>query len=641
MTKINPAGTAWVYSTYLGSTDLDWASRIGIDSAGNAYAAGYTSSGDFPQSNPVQAAFGGLYDGFVAKLNPAGNAVGFSTWFGGSGSDVVNALAVDASGNMFLGGQTNSLNLPLVGPIQAANNGGSVGWLARLGVTAPPPQIPSAVSVTPSSGSGNTVVFSAQYSDSGGAAALTAVSLLVNTSASTAFACYVTYNPASQVLSLANDDPTTGSQVVTFGGGSQQNSRCIVNGAGSSVSLAGSTLTLNISLTFQPGFSGSDSVYMYAADAGANTGWVSRGTWTVVIPPPQPSADSVSPNASSGSSQTFTFVFSDNQSASNLVGMGMLFNTTSATFTNACYVVYDRNAGTIALVWDNAAGSDQKALASPVVLQNSRCRVGAVTAAASGLSQIITVALSFKGPSNGTKNIYMYGADAGLNTGWVLRGTYLVAAGGVPVANSVVPGAGSGAAQRFSFTVSDPGRRRLPDRRRDAAVFNVKHRERVQHGLRSNGKCGVARLRYPANGATPVMPGSNTVASNAQCTLNGANTTVVTGITSACGDGGPQLQRQLVWRQERLPAGVGNHRQLRLGYRRRMDRDGGRADGRFRRAGVGIGHLAQFHVHRERFCIAIQHYRHVHADYVRRPSVVTNACYLVLQPDHWNHRALQ
>jgi Beta-propeller repeat len=532
VTKINAAGTAWVYSTYLGGTDLDWASAIGIDSAGNAYAAGYTSSGDFPQSNPVQAAFGGLYNSLVANLNSSGNAVGFSTWYGGSGSDVVNALAVDASGNMFLGGQTNSLNLPLVGSIQAANNGGSVGWLARLGVTAPPPQIPSAVSVTPASGSGNSVVFSAQYSDSGGAAALTAVSLLVNTSASTAFACYVSYNPASQVLSLANDDPSTGSQAVTFGGGSQQNSRCIVNGAGSSVSLVGSTLTLNISLTFQPGFSGIDSVYMYAADAGANTGWVSRGTWTVVIPPPQPSADSVSPNASSGSTQTFTLVFSDNQSASNLVGMGMLFNTTSATFTNACYVVYDRNAGTIALVWDSAAGSDQKALASPSQLQNSQCRVGVVTAAASGLSQIITIALSFKGPFNGTRNIYMYGADAGLNTGWVARGTYLVASGGLPVVNSVVPGAGSGAAQRFSFTVSDAG----------GAGFLTDVAMLLSSSLSTTNACSmvydrtanVVSLAYdiPANGATPVIPGSNTVASNAQCTLNGANTTVVTGTTS-------------------------------------------------------------------------------------------------------------
>ena len=198
VTKINPAGTALAYSTYLGGTSFDWAWGIGVDSSGNAYAAGYTSSGDFAQSNPVQAGFGGFYDAFVSKLSPTGNALGFSTWFGGSGSDVANAIAVDANGNMFVGGQTSSLNLPLAGAIQSANNGSSIGWLARLGVTAPPPQIPSAVSVTPSSGSGSTVTFAAQYTDTGGAAALTTVALLVNTSAATAFACYVSYNQSTR-----------------------------------------------------------------------------------------------------------------------------------------------------------------------------------------------------------------------------------------------------------------------------------------------------------------------------------------------------------------------------------------------------------------------------------------------------------
>ena len=95
--------------------------------------------GDFPQSNPVQAAFGGLYDAFVSQLNPAGNTLGFSTYFGGSGSDVANTLAVDASGNMFIGGQTSSPNLPLAAQIQSVNNGGSIGWMARLGVTARAP----------------------------------------------------------------------------------------------------------------------------------------------------------------------------------------------------------------------------------------------------------------------------------------------------------------------------------------------------------------------------------------------------------------------------------------------------------------------------------------------------------------------
>ena len=531
-TKINAAGSAWVYSTFLGGADFDWGSGIGIDSSGNAYVAGYTSSGNFPQINATQLAFGGLYDAFVAKLNAAGNALVFSTWFGGSGSDAANALAVDASGNMFLGGQTNSLNLPVVGPIQSANNGGSIGWLARLGVTAPPPQIPAAVSVTPSSGSGNTVVFSAQYTDTGGAAALTTVSLLVSTSASTAGACYISYAAAGNVLSLANDNPATGSQVVTFGGGAQQNSQCVVNGAGSSVSLAGSTLTLNISLTFLPGFGGAKTVYLYAADAGANTGWVARGAWTVVIPPPQPSADSVSPNGSSGGSQTFTFVFSDSQSATNLIGMAMLFNTTSASVTHACDIVYDRNAGTVALVWDNASGSDPKALGSPVVLKNSQCQVGAVTAAASGLSQILAVNITFEAAFSGTKNIYMFGSDAGLTTGWVQRGTYLVAAGGLPVANSVVPASGSGPGQRFSFTASDQG----------GAGFITGMALLLSSTLNTANACSlvydrtrnVVSLAFdnPANGSASVTPGSNTVISNAQCSLNGANTTVVVGVTS-------------------------------------------------------------------------------------------------------------
>ena len=425
-----------------------------------------------------------------------------------------------------------SLDLPLVGAIQTTNTGSSVGWLARLGVTAPPPQIPSAVSVTPSSGSGNTVVFAAQYTDTGGAAALTTVSLLVNTSAATAFACYVNYNQSTGVLSLANDDPASGSQAVTFGGGSQQNSQCIVNGAGSSVSLAGSTLTLNVSLTFRPGFGGAKTVYLYAADAGANTGWVARGTWTAVIPPPVPSADTVSPNGGSGSAQTFTFVFSDTQNAANLIGLAMLFNTTSATVTNACDIVYDRNAGKVSLLWDSAAGSDSKLISSGVVLQNSQCQVGAVTSVASGLSQILTASITFKAAFSGTKNIYMFASETGQNTGWLLRGTYLVAAGGLPVANSAVPASGSGPGQRFSFTASDQG----------GAGFITGMAMLISSSLSTTNACSMVYDRtqnvvslafdIPANGAAKVTPGSNTIASNSQCSLNGANTTVVIGVTS-------------------------------------------------------------------------------------------------------------
>jgi hypothetical protein len=83
ITKFNAAGTARLYSTYLGWTGFDWANGIAVDGSGNAYVAGYTSSVSFANIGGVQSAFGGLYDGFVSKLNAAGNALGFSTLYGG------------------------------------------------------------------------------------------------------------------------------------------------------------------------------------------------------------------------------------------------------------------------------------------------------------------------------------------------------------------------------------------------------------------------------------------------------------------------------------------------------------------------------------------------------------------------------
>jgi hypothetical protein len=472
-----------------------------------------------------------MYDAFATELNATGNALVFSTFFGGSGSDAANGIALDGSGNMFVGGQTSSVDLPLQGPIQSANNGGSTGWVARLGVTVAPPQAPSAVSVTPSSGSGNSVILTAQYSDTSGAAALTTVSLLLNTSASTSFACYVSYNLPTNAITLANDVPSTGSVTVAPGGGSQQNNQCVVNGVGTSASISGSTLTLTVSLTFQSGFGGGKTAYLYAADAGANTGWISRGTWTAIIPPPQPSVDSVAPNAGSGVSQTFTFVFSDTQNASNLTGMAMLF-AANASVTNACYIVYDRNQGTVQLAWDSALGSDSKPLSSTVVLSNSQCSVGAASAAFSGLSNIITVAITFKGVFSGVKSIYMFAAEASSNTGWVVKGGYTVVMGGVPVANSVIPGSGTGPGQRFSFTISDQG----------GAGFLTGLEVLFASSPNTTNACllvydrtaNTVSLSYdsPANGAAPLVAGSNTVVSNSQCTLRGANTTLVIGTTS-------------------------------------------------------------------------------------------------------------
>jgi len=133
ITKVNTAGSALVYSSYLGGTGFDWANGIAVDASGNASVAGYTSSVDFATVGGVQAGFNGLYDAFISTFNAAGAALTFSTYYGGTGADTANAIALDSGGAIYTGGQTSSSDLGLVAPIQTSNLGGSIGWLMRMG----------------------------------------------------------------------------------------------------------------------------------------------------------------------------------------------------------------------------------------------------------------------------------------------------------------------------------------------------------------------------------------------------------------------------------------------------------------------------------------------------------------------------
>jgi Beta-propeller repeat len=130
--KLNPSGSALVYSTYLGGSGQDVAYGIAVDSAGSAYVAGSTTSTDFPTQTPEQAANGGAGDGFVAKLSPNGSALDYSTYLGGSGADVANEIAVDQTGNAYVTGATAATDFPTHTPLQAANGGGRDAFVAKL-----------------------------------------------------------------------------------------------------------------------------------------------------------------------------------------------------------------------------------------------------------------------------------------------------------------------------------------------------------------------------------------------------------------------------------------------------------------------------------------------------------------------------
>jgi hypothetical protein len=122
--KVNPQGTAITYATYLGGSESDTARAVAVDSTGNIYLAGSTASSNFPTQNALQTASGGRVDVFVAKLNASGNALIYSTYLGGSGTDSASGLAVDAQGNVYIGGTTSSTNFPVKGGFQMQLGGG-------------------------------------------------------------------------------------------------------------------------------------------------------------------------------------------------------------------------------------------------------------------------------------------------------------------------------------------------------------------------------------------------------------------------------------------------------------------------------------------------------------------------------------
>jgi hypothetical protein len=130
VTKINAAGSALAYSSLLGGSSFDGANAVAADSVGNVYLTGFTQSTNFPQvgKTPVPRICNGTcgnggQDAFVTKINSAGNALVYSTYLGGSGSDVGQAIAVDGSGNAYVAGFTESANFPNFMAIKGACQG--------------------------------------------------------------------------------------------------------------------------------------------------------------------------------------------------------------------------------------------------------------------------------------------------------------------------------------------------------------------------------------------------------------------------------------------------------------------------------------------------------------------------------------
>jgi YD repeat-containing protein len=136
--KMNPAGTALSYTTYIGGANNDGGYGLALDNTGNAYLTGEAGAG-FPISPTVGAYQGtnrGLQDAFAAKINPTGTALLFSTYIGGSSTELAKGIALDSSNNVFVSGSTNSTNLTTtIGAYQTSNRGGVDAFVVKLNPT--------------------------------------------------------------------------------------------------------------------------------------------------------------------------------------------------------------------------------------------------------------------------------------------------------------------------------------------------------------------------------------------------------------------------------------------------------------------------------------------------------------------------
>ncbi|MCZ6689050.1 MAG: SBBP repeat-containing protein [Planctomycetota bacterium] len=138
VTRLDPSGSALVYSTYLGGDSFDAANGVAVDTAGNTYVVGRTRSSDFPTTasafQTALAGSGSQDDAFVTKLSPAGALV-YSSYLGGSASDQGIGVAVASSGDAYVTGQTFSSDFPLEGALDSTRGGAADGFIARLNAT--------------------------------------------------------------------------------------------------------------------------------------------------------------------------------------------------------------------------------------------------------------------------------------------------------------------------------------------------------------------------------------------------------------------------------------------------------------------------------------------------------------------------
>ena len=448
LTKLSADGTALVYSTYLGDvSNPDRQSAVRVDATSNATVVGRTSSSDFPTLAAFRPSTFGNDDGFVTKFNTSG-AIVFSSFLGGNSNDRATSIALDSAGNTYIAGSTSSSDFPrtatrfvetpfivkITGPVISVPvtfNTVPVGLNVLVDgavVTTPntfqwAPGVTHQISVpVPQITTGPSANNFASWSIGGAnfQNVTTPVSATTYTANLTTQAC--TYSLSQTSITVGQASPTSRNVTLTTQFGCPW------------------TATSNDSWIYIISAQ-ANSTGPIAYSVGTNTGGTRTGSITVAgrtltitqsytTPTLNYSSTCCYPN--SGLSQVFPFIVQDEDGIGDLTVTNMLINN-YLDGRGACYLAFDHVGKVLYLVNDAGtaiAGMPFDAFGrGSGVLSNSQCSVdGTKTNAQSDTVQVtLNLGLSFTSAFGGNKVIYFAARDKeGLNSGWIPSGVWNV-----------------------------------------------------------------------------------------------------------------------------------------------------------------------------------------------------------------------
>lgn len=294
VTKVNADGSTFVYSTRVGGTSDDHGLDLVLSDSGAVTFTGDTRSANFPTAKPLQAGIGGgatagdanAPDAFVARLDPSGATLEYSTFLGGADSDQATGVALDAAGSIFVTGNTGSIDFPTENPRQAARGGVTDAFVSKI------------------DGSGAVLVFST-YLGGGGADGATGIVVdglgrptVVGIAASTDFPLSEAFQPSSGG-GVSDGFVTTldavGAVMVasSYIGGSDEDQATAVVLLGEDPIVVGSTASTNLA-TVKP--------VQATLSSGATDGYLARVSLSATAPPTTQEPDSTGSGSSSGTS---------------------------------------------------------------------------------------------------------------------------------------------------------------------------------------------------------------------------------------------------------------------------------------------------------------------------------------------------